>query len=147
MIAQKPLSNAARNPKILFMGTSEFAVPALKTVITHEFELIGIVTQPDRRSGRGKRLTPPPIKVVAEQHNLPVYQPEKVRQRDFIRTLERLAPDVIVVAAFGQLLPQSLLDIRRAARLTCIHRSSRNTEELPRCNGHSLTARWKPASR
>ena len=111
MIAQKPLLNAARNPKILFMGTSEFAVPALKTVIAHEFELIGIVTQPDRRSGRGKRLTPPPIKVVAEQHNLPVYQPEKVRQRDFIRTLERLAPDVIVVAAFGQLLPQSLLDI------------------------------------
>ncbi len=97
--------------RIVFMGTSEFAVPALKTLIAHESELIGIVTQPDRRSGRGKRLTPPPVKVVAEQHNLPFYQPEKVRQRGFIRTLERLAPDVIVVAAFGQLLPQSMLDI------------------------------------
>ena len=97
--------------RIVFMGTSEFAVPALKTLIAHESELIGIVTQPDRRSGRGKRLTPPPVKVVAEQHNLPFYQPEKVRQRSFIRTLERLAPDVIVVAAFGQLLPQSMLDI------------------------------------
>ena len=93
------------------MGTSEFAVPTLKTLIAHDFELIGIVTQPDRGSGRGKRLTPPPIKVVAEQRNLPLYQPEKVRQRSFIRTLERLAPDVIVVAAFGQLLPQSMLDI------------------------------------
>ena len=97
--------------RIVFMGTSEFAVPALKTLIAHESELIGIVTQPDRRSGRGKRLTPPPVKVVAEQHNLPFYQPEKVRQRSFIRKLERLAPDVIVVAAFGQLLPQSMLDI------------------------------------
>lgn len=97
--------------RIVFMGTSEFAVPALKTLIAHESELIGIVTQPDRASGRGKRLTPPPVKVVAEQHNLPLYQSEKVRQRSFIRTLERLAPDVIVVAAFGQLLPQSMLDI------------------------------------
>ena len=97
--------------RIVFMGTSEFAVPALKTLIAHESELIGIVTQPDRRSGRGKRLTPPPVKGVAEQHNLPFYQPEKVRQRSFIRTLEQLAPDVIVVAAFGQLLPQSMLDI------------------------------------
>ena len=93
------------------MGTSEFAVPALRELITHGFELMGVVTQPDRPSGRGKRLRPPPVKVVAAEHKLPVYQPEKVRVPNFVRTLERLAPDVIVVAAFGQLLPQTVLDI------------------------------------
>ena len=93
------------------MGTSEFAVPALRGLITHGFELMGVVTQPDRPSGRGKRLRPPPVKVVAAEHKLPVYQPEKVRVPNFVHTLERLTPDVIVVAAFGQLLPQTVLDI------------------------------------
>ena len=97
--------------RILFMGTSEFAVPALRELITHEFEIIGVVTQPDRPSGRGKRLNPPPVKIVATEGSLPVYQPEKVRKPDFTRVLERLAPDVIIVAAFGQLLPQTVLDI------------------------------------
>ena len=93
------------------MGTSEFAVPALRELITHGFELMGVVTQPDRPSGRGKRLSPPPVKIVAAEHKLPVYQPEKVRVPNFVHILERLAPDVIVVAAFGQLLPQAVLDI------------------------------------
>ncbi len=93
------------------MGTSEFAVPALTELITHKFELIGVVTQPDRPSGRGKRLRPPPVKVVAAEHKLPIYQPEKVREPKFVRTLKRLAPDITVVAAFGQLLPQTVLDI------------------------------------
>ena len=97
--------------RILFMGTSEFAVPALRELVTHEFEIIGVVTQPDRPSGRGKRLSPPPVKIVATEHSLSVYQPEKVRKPDFMHILERLAPDVIVVAAFGQLLPQTVLDI------------------------------------
>ena len=97
--------------RILFMGTSEFAVPALKALISHKFELIGLVTQPDRPSGRGKRLSPPPVKVIAAEHNIPVYQPEKVRKPDFVKILKRLTPDVIVVAAFGQLLPQTVLDV------------------------------------
>ena len=97
--------------RVVFMGTSEFAVPALKGLISHKFELIGVVTQPDRPSGRGKRLSPPPVKAVATKHAIPVYQPEKVRKPDFVRTLRRLAPDVIVVAAFGQILPQTVLDI------------------------------------
>ena len=97
--------------RILFMGTSEFAVPALQELITHKFEIIGVVTQPDRPSGRGKRLRPPPIKVVAAEHQLPIYQPEKVREPNFVRILERLAPDITIVAAFGQLLPQTVLDI------------------------------------
>ncbi len=97
--------------RILFMGTSEFAVPALSALITHKFEIIGVVTQPDRPSGRGKRLNAPPVKIVATAHSLPIYQPEKVRKPDFMSVLEHLAPDVIIVAAFGQLLPQTVLDI------------------------------------
>ena len=93
------------------MGTSEFAVPALRALISGDFELIGVVTQPDRPSGRGKRLSPSPIKVVATAHKLPIYQPERARKLNFVRTLKDLAPDVIVVAAFGQILPQTVLDI------------------------------------
>lgn len=93
------------------MGTSEFAVPALRALISGDFELIGVVTQPDRPSGRGKRLKPSPVKVAATAHKLPIYQPERARKPNFVRTLKALAPDVIVVAAFGQLLPQIVLDI------------------------------------
>ena len=97
--------------KVLFMGTSEFAVPSLKALIEKPFDLIGVVTQPDRPSGRGKRLTSPPVKGVAQEANLPIYQPEKVRHRDFIRTLKELNPSVIVVVAFGQILPKSILNL------------------------------------
>ena len=93
------------------MGTSEFAVPSLEKLIAAGFELVGVVTQPDRPSGRGKRFTPPPIKVVAAAHNLPIYQPERVRHRDSIRVLRELQPDAIVVAAFGQILPKSVLEL------------------------------------
>ena len=93
------------------MGTSEFAVPSLEKLIAEGFELVGVVTQPDRPSGRGKRLTPPPIKVVAAAHNLPIYQPERVRHRDSVRVLRELQPDVIVVVAFGQILPKSVLEL------------------------------------
>ena len=97
--------------KILFMGTSEFAVPSLEKLIAEGFELVGVVTQPDRPSGRGKRLTPPPVKVIAAAHNLPIYQPERVRHRDTVRVLRELQPDAIVVVAFGQILPKSVLEL------------------------------------
>ena len=117
------------------MGTSEFAVPALKALIRYKFEIIGIVTQPDRPSGRGKRLHPPPVKVVAVEHQLPIYQPEKVREPNFVHTLERLAPDVTVVAAFGQLLPQTVLDIP-----PCGHHQSAPVPatEIQRCCTYSV---------
>ena len=91
------------------MGTSEFAVPSLEKLIAERFEIVGVVTQPDRPSGRGKRLTPTPIKVVAAAHNLPIYQPERVRHRDSVQALRELQPDVIIVVAFGQILPESIL--------------------------------------
>lgn len=93
------------------MGTSEFAIPSLEQLIAENFDIVGVVTQPDKPSGRGKRLTPPPVKIIAAAHNLPVYQPEKVRHREFIRVLKNLRPMAIVVAAFGQLLPKSVLAI------------------------------------
>lgn len=97
--------------RVLFMGTSEFAIPALTALIAQNHEVIGVVTQPDRPSGRGKRLTPTPIKVIATNNNLQIFQPEKVRNAEFVETLIQLNPDVMVVAAFGQLLPQKVLDI------------------------------------
>lgn len=93
------------------MGTSEFAVPSLEKLIAERFELVGVVTQPDRPSGRGKRLAPTPVKVVAAAHNIPIYQPERVRHRDSVRALRELQPDVIVVVAFGQILPKSILEL------------------------------------
>jgi len=93
------------------MGTSEFAIPALMQLISHNFDIIGVVTQPDRPSGRGKKLNPPPIKKCALENNIHVLQPDKVRKPKFISKLKQLAPDVIVVAAFGQILPQTVLDI------------------------------------
>ncbi len=93
------------------MGTSEFAVPSLKKLIAARFEIVGVVTQPDRPRGRGKRLTPTPVKVVAAAHNLPIYQPERVRHRDSVQALKELRPDVIVVVAFGQILPKAVLGL------------------------------------
>lgn len=97
--------------KIVFMGTPDFAVPCLQALIDHKHEIVGVVTQPDRAKGRGNKLTPPPVKVLAQQYNIPVFQPEKVKTPEFVETLRELAPQVIVVVAFGQLLSQAILDI------------------------------------
>lgn len=97
--------------RIVYMGTPDFAVPALERLIeTHN--VVGVVTNPDRRAGRGKELKPPPVKVVAMQHDIPVYQPIKLRKNDeAFRVISDWEPDVAVVAAYGQILPQRFLDI------------------------------------
>ena len=98
--------------KIIFFGSPEFAIPSFKALIeTKEDEVIGVVTQPDRPKGRGRKLTPPPIKIIAQQYNLPVYQPETVKDDNFINLVKTLAPDLLVVVAFGQILPKALLSI------------------------------------
>lgn len=93
------------------MGTSEFSVPSLQALIAQNFDIMGVVTQPDRPSGRGKKLVPSPVKIAASRHNLRVYQPERVRKPDFIRTLRELQPQAIVVVAFGQIIPKTVLDL------------------------------------
>ena len=96
--------------RIVFMGTPEFSVPTLEALIAHH-EVIGVVTQPDKRKGRGKAMAFPPVKETALAHGIPVYQPVKVREEAFVETLRELAPDVIVVVAFGQILPESILNL------------------------------------
>lgn len=93
------------------MGTPDFAVPTLRVLHDSGHQVLAVVTQPDRPKGRGRKLTPPPVKVTAEQYGIPVLQPETVRTDAFHRHLAELAPDLYVVVAFGQILPQSLLDI------------------------------------
>jgi len=97
--------------RIVFMGTPDFAVPCLQALIDNKHDVVAVVTQPDRAKGRGNKLTPPPVKVLAEQHQIPVYQPEKVKTAEFVEILRQLAPEVIVVVAFGQILSQAILDI------------------------------------
>jgi methionyl-tRNA formyltransferase len=96
--------------KIVFMGTPEFAVPTLQALIKHH-EVIGVVTQPDRPAGRGGIVRMSPIKELALSHDIPVFQPEKLRRKEAIEELKQWQPDVYIVAAFGQILPQTVLDI------------------------------------
>ncbi|MGD6992436.1 methionyl-tRNA formyltransferase [Sutcliffiella horikoshii] len=104
--------------KIVFMGTPDFAVPILQQIIQDGYEVIAVVTQPDRPKGRKKVLTPPPVKVEAEKHNIPVYQPEKIKEAAEYEKITSLEPDLIVTAAFGQILPKPLLD---APKFGCIN--------------------------
>ena len=97
--------------RILFMGTPDFAATILDRLIKEEHEIIGVVTQPDKQKGRGKEVSYSAVKELALSHNLPVYQPLKVREPEFLEKLKVMAPEVIIVAAFGQILPKALLDI------------------------------------
>lgn len=104
--------------KIVFMGTPDFSVPILQQIINDGYNVIGVVTQPDRPVGRKKVLTPPPVKVEALKHDIPVFQPEKIRQEDELEKILSLKPDLIVTAAFGQILPNKLLE---APKYGCIN--------------------------
>ena len=97
--------------KVVYMGTPDFAVPPLRALVKAGYEVVGVVTQPDKPKGRSKTLLPPPVKEEALKYNIPVYQPLKVREPEFMETLKNLAPDVIVVAAFGQIIPKAVLDL------------------------------------
>jgi methionyl-tRNA formyltransferase len=99
--------------RTVFMGTPEFALPTLEGLLTAGLDLVGVYTQPDRPSGRGKQLTPPPVKQLAMTRGIPVFQPVKLRLPEVVAELRALAPDLIVVVAFGQILPKSVLDIPR----------------------------------
>ena len=97
--------------RIVFMGTPDFACPTLQKLIDRRENVVAVVTQPDRPKGRGQKLQPPPVKVLAESHGIPVFQPLKVRVPEAVEAIRAFAPDLIVVVAFGQILPKSLLDI------------------------------------
>jgi methionyl-tRNA formyltransferase len=112
------------------MGTAELACPTLELLMADEaYRISGVVTQPDKPKGRDLRLQPTPVKKVALEHNLPVFQPERARAEDFVSTLRELAPDLIVVVAYGQILPQTILDVPRFGCLN-VH-----TSLLPKYRG------------
>ncbi|KEO81955.1 methionyl-tRNA formyltransferase [Tumebacillus flagellatus] len=104
--------------RILFMGTPDFAVPCLEKMVANGYEVVAVVTQPDRPKGRKGELAPPPVKEAALRLGLPVLQPEKVRAEDALNELEKYDADLLVTAAYGQLLPKRLLDM---PRLGCIN--------------------------
>jgi methionyl-tRNA formyltransferase len=116
--------------RIVFMGSPEFALPTLRALSQH-YQVCGVVTQPDRPSGRGNRLTPPPVKALAQELGLPIIQPGRMKEPGVFEQIQSWEPDLIVVAAFGQILRQHVLDL---PRLGCI-------------NVHaSLLPRWRGAS-
>ena len=106
------------NMKIVFMGTPDFSVGALESIIEAGHEVAAVVTQPDKKKGRGREVQFTPVKETALKHNLTIYQPVKVRDEEFMDILRKINPDVIVVTAFGQILPKSILGL---AKYGCIN--------------------------
>lgn len=104
--------------KVVFMGTPDFAVGTLKKLIESRHEVLAVVTQPDKPKGRGKAMQFPPVKEVAVEAGITVYQPKRVREPEFLETLKELSPDVVVVVAFGQIIPQAVLDV---PKLGCLN--------------------------
>ena len=96
--------------RILFMGTPDFALFSLRALVETGEDVIGVVTQPDKPKGRGYTLTPPPVKMYAEERGLPVYQPKTLRNEEFAALLAELDPEVIVVVAFGKILHANVLE-------------------------------------
>ena len=97
--------------RVVFMGTPDFAVGTLEAIIKAGHQVEAVVTQPDKPKGRGKNMQFPPVKEVALKYDIPVYQPVKVKEEAFQQVLEKINPEVIVVVAFGQILPQSILSL------------------------------------
>lgn len=117
--------------RIIFAGTPEFAASCLDALLKTHHEIVAVYTQPDRPAGRGRKLRPSPVKTLAEQHQLPIHQPVSLKQPDEQATLQALNADLMVVVAYGLILPQPVLD---APRLGCI-------------NVHaSLLPRWRGAA-
>ena len=114
---------------IVFMGTPEFAVPCLQRLFDMGERVVGVFTQPDKPQGRGYQLVAPPVKQLAQAHGVPVYQPEKMRDGTALATLEELRPDLIVVVAYGKILPADILALPRYGCIN-IHASL-----LPRYRG------------
>ena len=97
--------------RIVFMGTPEFAVPSLRALLDNGYEVVGAITQPDRPAGRGHKLTPCPVKLLAQERGVPVYQFEKIKNQEGVDCLRALKPELVVTAAFGQLLSKEILEI------------------------------------
>ncbi len=98
--------------RVVFMGSPDFALPSL-SMLAKNYQVVGVVTQPDRASGRGRELKAPPVKVLAQTLDIPILQPQKLREPESMQQLQAWQPDLIVVAAFGQILRKDILDLPR----------------------------------
>ncbi len=127
------MSTTSDAPRVVFMGTPAFAVPILAALV-ERYPVVGVVTQPDRPAGRGNRLTPPPVKVWALAHGLPVYQPERLSRPEALAQLQAWNPDLIVVAAYGQILKPQVLNLPKYGCIN-VHASL-----LPRWRGAAPVA-------
>ena len=103
--------------RIIFMGTPDFAVPCLQKLIDAGHDICGVFTQPDKPKGRGYTFMPPPVKELALQHGLTVYQPTTLRDDEIQQLIADLQPELIVVVAYGKLLPKAVLDIQPRGRI------------------------------
>ena len=119
---------ATLSARVVFMGSPDFSLPTLRA-LANAYDVVGVITQPDRVAGRGRELKPPPVKTLALELDIPVMQPEKLRQPEAMEQLRRWSPDLIVVAAFGQILRKDVLDLPRYGCIN-IHASL-----LPRWRG------------
>ena len=99
--------------KIVFMGTPDFAVPSLKALLDSGETVTGVFTQPDKPKGRGHRLQPPPVKMAAEEYGIPIFQPVSLRKDETLEELKALEPELIVVVAYGKILPRAVLELPR----------------------------------
>ena len=97
--------------KIVFMGTPDFSVNALENIVKAGHDVVGVITQPDKPKGRGGKMQYTPVKEKALELGLDVYQPQRVKETEFIEKLKEMNPDAIVVIAFGQILPKAILDM------------------------------------
>ncbi len=95
--------------RIVFMGTPPFAAASLKKLIEEKFDIVGVFTQPDKPRGRGMSLQSPPVKLLAQEHGIPVFQPQKLRDGTALEILKSLDPDIIAVVAYGRILPDDIL--------------------------------------
>lgn len=108
--------------RIVFFGTPDFAVPTLRTLLASRHPVVGVVTQPDRPRGRGQKISDAPIKVLAVEHGLPVFQPERLKPPEVAETIRAWQPDLGVVAAYGRIIPEALLELPRLGMIN-VHAS------------------------
>src|SRR2546421_4342352 len=97
--------------RVVFLGTPDFAVPSLHALISAGYQVTDVFTQPDRPKGRDKEVSESPVKCAARAAGLPVYQPERIRRTENVELLKRLAPEMIVIVGYGQIIPQTIIDL------------------------------------
>jgi len=116
------MNKSSKKLKIIFMGTPDFAVPALTALSTNNYNVVLVVTQPDRPKGRGRRLAPPPVKETALKSGYDIIQPVSIKTREFADTIRKYNPDLFIVVAYGKIIPREILEIPKTGALN-IHAS------------------------